>query len=198
MMKHSHVVYALLTLMVLALLASSVAAQTSKPLPETFVSDDESMTLRYPSGWAVEYDQPGMVIVATNEELFDLGDENIPLGEAAVAVLFSNSGDSYMEEFFVGDDPAAILANVIDSVFSNGGSDMNIEFTTPAETTFNELPAARSDGLFMGNHVFLIVNALDNGGYRLIIGITTMAELDKFEPKLLAIAESVNFQPPSD
>lgn len=195
MMKHFRPVCIFLTLLSLAWFASSVAAQTAKPLPETYVSDDETMTLRYPTGWVVETDQSGMVIVATSEEMIDLGDENLPPGEAAVAVLFSNA-DSFMDEFFAGDDPVAILDNLINTMFSTG-SDVNIEFTTPAEITFNDLPAARSDGLFMGNHAFLIVSALESGDYRLIIGITNQAELDKFEPKLLAIAESIRFQPSS-
>lgn len=198
-MKRLHPVYLLLTLVTLAWFTSSVAAQTVKPLPETFVSDDETMTLRYPAGWVVEYQESGMVIIATSQDMFDLGDENVPPGEAAVAVLFSNTAAPYMEEFFVGADPVAILDNLIETVFSNNsGSDVNIEFTTPAETALNDMPAARSDGLFMGNHVFLIASEREDGNYSVVIGITTVEELDKFEPKLLAIAESINFQPPND
>jgi hypothetical protein len=198
-MKNFRPLYLLFTLVFLAWFASSAAAQTDKPLPETFVSDDESLTLRYPAGWAVEYEESGMVIVATSEEMFDLGDENIPPGEAAVAILLSNAAANDMDEFFVGDDPVAILDNLIKTVFSTGvDADMNIEFTPPIEISFNGLPAARSDGLFMGNHAFLIANEREDGNYSIIIGITTVDELDKFEPKLLAIAESINFQPPSE
>jgi hypothetical protein len=196
-MKHFRPLYLLLVLIFLAWFTSSAAAQTAKPLPETYVSDDETLTLRHPTGWVVETDQPGIVIVATSEEMIDLGDDNIPSGEAAVAMVFSNTGDSFMRELFIGDDPTAILNNFINTMFSNG-SDSDIEFTTPASTTFDELPAARSDGLFMGNHAFLILNEREDGSYSLIIGITTVDELDKFEPKLLAIAQSINFQPPND
>jgi hypothetical protein len=199
MMKRFRLVSLLLTLLFLAWFASSAAAQTDKPLPETFVSDDETLTLRYPAGWVVEYEESGMVIIATSQDMIDLGDENVPPGEAAVAVLFSNTAADYMEEFFVGDDPVAILDNLIETVFSNNtGADVNIEFTTPVEITLNDMPAARSDGLFMGNHVFLIANEREDGSYSVIIGVTTVEELDKFEPKLLAIAESINFQPSSE
>ena len=80
MMKYFRPVYLLLTLLSLAWFVSSATAQTARPLPETYVSDDETMTLRYPTGWVVETDQSGMVIVATSEEMIDLGDENLPSG----------------------------------------------------------------------------------------------------------------------
>ena len=196
-MKRFRLLFLLLTVVLLGWVAASAAAQTARLLPETYVSDDESMTLRYPTGWVVESDQPGLFIVATSEDMLDLGNENVPAGEAAVAVLFSNADDQYLREYFVGDDPAAVLDNIIKTLFSSN-TDINVEFTNPTGTIFNDLPAARSDGLFMGNHVFLMVNALGNDVYSLIIGITTVSELDKFEPKLLAIAESVNYQPPGE
>lgn len=196
-MKRFRPVYALMTLIFLVWVASSAAAQSSKPLPESYVSDDETMTLRYPTGWVVESDQPGLLIVATSEEMVDFNNDTVPPGEAAVAVLFSNADDQYLREYFSGDDPVAVLDNIIKTLFSSD-TDINVEFTTPTATSFDDLRAARADGLFMGNHVFLIVSQDNSDVYRLIIGITTVAELDKFEPKLLAVAQSVNFQPPSE
>lgn len=185
----------ILLLTVFSLVLPVMAQQAT--LPETYVSDDETTTLRYPSGWFVDYADPGMVLVATNPDLFDLGDETVPSGEAAVAVVFATAENQFLDEMFIGDDPVAILELFIDSIFSSE-SDFSVEFTTPAPTVFGSAEtAARADGLFLGNHVFIIVASRDADSFSIVVGITAEADHVKYEPKLLAIAESVNYLPPA-
>jgi len=197
MMKRSCVLYALLTVLLLGLFTNAAAAQTTKLLPETYVTDDETMTLRYPTGWVIDSEQPGLVIVATSEDALDVGDETLPSGEAAVAVLFSSADDEYLREYFSGDDPVAVLDNIIDMLFSVE-SDINVEITTPESMTFADYPAARAQGIYMDNRVLLIVADRGGDGFSLIIALAAESDFAKFEPKLLAIAESVNFLPPTE
>ena len=195
-MKRIRFIYIFLTMLLLGTLATSVVAQSAKLLPETYVSDDESMTLRYPTGWVIDSEQPGLVIVATSEDILDIGNETIPSGEAAVAVLFSSADDEYLREYFSGSDSVTVLDNIIKTLFSDA-SDINVEFTAPESITFADYPAARAQGIFLDNRVLLIV--VDRGGdvFSLVIGISAESDFAKYEPKLLAIAESVNFLPPT-
>jgi hypothetical protein len=192
-MKHIYG-YILLTLLVLGLLPATAVAQSATALGETYVSDDETMTLRYPTGWFIDSEQPGLVIVASNENAFDVGDEPLAPGQAVVAVVYSTAEDEYLQEYFSGDDPVEVLDTIIETLFS-AEIDPFVEFTPAQTATFGDDAAARSDGLFMKNHIFLVVAADSRGDYRLVIGLTAEADYAKYEPKLLAIAESVNYLP---
>jgi hypothetical protein len=168
----------------------------SKPLPETYVSDDEATTLRHPTGWIVWADQPGLVIVSTSDKPTLVGQENISPGEAAVVVLFSNADDGYLRAYFQGDDAAAILDHFIQTLFVPSMGNV-VEFGIPHDTHFADFPAVRSDGLFFDSSINVIVVDRGSGRYSLVVLLTTASEQTKFEPKLLAIAESVNYRPPS-
>jgi hypothetical protein len=183
---------------VLALLLTPLIARAEhKPLPEAYVSDNEWLTLNHPTGWVVWADQPGLVIVSTSDEPIRVGQDSISPGEAAVVVLFSNADDSYLREYFQGSSPAAVLDHFIQTVFVPA-TDAAVEFSESEAIHFADYPAARADGTFSNNSIFAIVADRGNGLYSLIIGITSPDELAKFEPKLLAIAESVRYLPQSE
>jgi hypothetical protein len=93
----------------------------------------------------------------------------------------------------VGDDPLSILNAFTKTVFESDDSEVTLG--TPAAQTFADHPAARVDGTFAGSDLFLMV--VDQGGkhYALYIGLTAAGEMPKFEPKLLAIGESVHYLP---
>ena len=193
-MNRFRALYALLPVLILGLIAFPAAAQTAKPLPETYVSEDERLTLRYPTGWIVDNDQQGTVLVATHEDLFDLNDDPVPSGEAAVGIIFLNpGGETFPTELLDGDDPLSILNRIVGDIFT---SDDETELSPPETMFFADHPAARTDGSVAGNPVFLIL--VDNGdkNYSLIVGIAAPGELAKVEPKLLAIAESAHYLPP--
>ena len=193
-MKRLHLTYITLVMLLLALFASPVAAQTSKPLPETYVSDDERLTLRYPTGWVIQTDIPGQVLVATNESLLDFNDELVPSGEAAFGLLFLDSDNELASLAALGDDPLSILESLSKTIFEQEDSD--VELNTPEALTFADHKAARMDGTFSGNAIFLMIVDQGSKNYVLYVGITAADEMVKFEPKLLAIAESVHYLPP--
>jgi len=197
MMKQKHVLYVLFVTVVLAVFAFPVAAQSTaaKPLPESYVSEDENLTLRYPSGWVIQNDTPEATVIATDESLFDLGNEEIPSGEAALAVVFLDFGGELSETLVLGDDPLSILNSLVTGVFKTGDETTDAELGTPETITFADHPAARVDGTITGNAVFLIIVDQGDKNYLLYVGVTSADEMPKFEPKLLAIAESVHHVP---
>lgn len=198
-MKPKHLFYALLMTIVLAVFAFPVVAQSpsAKPLPESFVSDDENLTLRYPTGWVVQSDSPGQVLIATDASLLDLGNETIPSGGAALAVVFLGFGGEQAATSVLGDDPLSILNSMVKGVFQTDDTTTAAELGKPVTITFDGHSAARVSGTITGNDVFLIIVDQGDKNYLLYVGITSADEMPKFEPKLLAIAESVKYQQPS-
>lgn len=194
-MNQKRLFYVLLLTLLLAVFAFPVAAQSSKPLPETYVSEDENLTLRYPSGWAIQTDTPGQVVIATDESLFNLNDEQIPSGKAALGVLFLDSSNDLSQILVLGDDPISILNALVKALFEQG--DTQVALGTPVALTFADHPAARVDGTFSGNAIFLMIVDQGDKNYVLLVGITSADEMPKFEPKLLAIGESVHYIPPT-
>lgn len=171
-----------------------LAVAQAKPLPETYVSDDEVTTLRYPEGWVVWADQPGIVIVSTSDKPMLVGQENITPGEAAVVVLFSNADDAYLRDYFDGSDAGDILDHIIQTLFVASMGD-TVEFGSQRAVQFGDDPAVRSDATFFDSSMFVMVVNRGAGLYSLVVGLSTTLEQPKFEPKLLAIAESVTYRP---
>jgi hypothetical protein len=186
---HVHIIWIAL----ISLLVPVFAQSEYKPLPETYVSEDERLTLRYPTGWNVWAEQPGLVIVSTSDEPMLVGTEDISTGEAAIIVLFSTSDNASVRDSFQGDNPTAVVEHFIETRFLPAIE--SAEFSSTQIMQFADFSAARIDGTFFNNSVFVIAVDRGNDAYSLIVGLTTIAELNKFEPKLLAIAESIRFQP---
>ncbi|MEO8611494.1 MAG: hypothetical protein ABI690_26585 [Chloroflexota bacterium] len=195
-MKPMHLFYGLFLTLLFAIVAVPVVAQSNaaKPLPETYVSDDENLTLRYPHGWSIQSDTPGQVVIATDESLFNLSAEAVPSGEAALGVLFLDSSTG-LSDLVSGSDPISILNSLVKTLFEQG--DTKATLGTPEALTFADHAAARVDGTLTGNTIFLMIVDQGDKNYLLYVGITSADEMPKFEPKLLAIAESVRYALPT-
>ncbi len=192
-MKRIRLIVTSLVLVLLVLVALPVLAQSSKPLPETYVSGDERLTLRYPAGWVLQTDMPGQIIAATDESLFSLNDEAVGHGQAAFGALFLDSESDLVELLQLGDEPLAILQTLSKTLFEQDDDDVSMG--TPYALTFADFKAARMDGTFAGNALFMMLVDQGSQNYVLYIGITAAGEMPKFEPKLLAIAESLHYLP---
>ena len=190
-MKRLRVVWITLALLTVPLIAYA----QSKPLPETYVSD-EVTTFRYPTGWTIDAEQPGLVIVTTKDHAIQLGSDFMSPGEAAVIVLFSNADDAYLREYFEENSPTAMMNHLIQRLLvPNLRGDL--KFTALETVEFANFPAVRSSTTFQDNNFSLILADRGNGLYSLVIAITAASEFNKYEPKLLTIAESVHYQPRS-
>jgi hypothetical protein len=164
------------------------AAQDYKPLVETFVSDDERLTLRYPSGWVIDA-MSGQVVIASDEALFEISTE-VPAGEGALGIIIFDDPTTN-ESLFVGEDVVSKLEYLIENLI---GSSPDYVLSSDVEgLTVNDRDAAYSEGELSGNEVFVLL--VDHGEDRFLfmIGLAAPGEMVRFEPKLKAIAESVNF-----
>jgi hypothetical protein len=164
------------------------AAQDHKPLAETFVSDDERLTLHYPSGWVIEA-MSGQVVIASDEALFEISTE-VPAGEGALGVIIFDDPTTN-ESLFVGEDIVGKLEYLIENLI---GSSPDYVLSTDVEgLTVNDRDAAYTDGQLSGNEVFVLLVDHGEERYLFMIGLAAPGEMERFEPKLKAIAESVNF-----
>lgn len=165
------------------------AAQDTKLLDETFVTEDERLTLRYPSGWVVESSIDGQVLVATDESLFRINSA-IPTGGGALGIIIFE--DEEMNELiFVGEDIVEKLTYLIDTLLADSP---DYDLLSGAEgLTLNDREAAFATGRLSENEVFILL--VDYGDDRLLfmVGLTAPDDMARFQPKLLAIAESVNY-----
>jgi hypothetical protein len=182
---------------VLTLFITPLMAQAQhKPLPETFVSDDERLTLRYPAGWVIQTDSTETVIVGTSDLIFDFVGEVLPSGEAVLSILPPPLLGELRDIFPSAKDPRSILELIIES--SLGTEVIGMTIGTPEAISFAGYQAARVDGDASGNPIFLLIVDFEDQGYFLFTGLTAPGEFAKFEPKLLAIAESVRYIPASN
>jgi hypothetical protein len=177
----------------LLLAAVPAAAQNHEPLPETFVSEDEHLTLRYPSGWVIQDSGDGQVLVGTNEDVFTTADTDLPSGQAAIVLLFV-AGEVFADaEIVISNDLTGSLTRFMETL--NGSGIEEISFSPAYETTFGVNPAARADGTVDNNDVFVMLVYYGDDTFSIFVGLTAGGEMQKYEPKLLAIAESVNYAP---
>jgi hypothetical protein len=181
--------FALLMLLALPL----VAHAQDKTLPETYISEDGSLSLHYPTGWYANMAAEGQIWVSTSRTL-QFGPDEMPSGEAGVSIVIATNDQRMNSGLFQGSDPLAILSNLVDSVSSWG--DEQLRFEEPESVTFADHEAARVYGRVGKNEIFIIIanNGLDQ--FSLVLGYAHNGELDKVEPKLLAIAESTTYQTP--
>ena len=173
-----------------------VAAQGDKPLPEVFVSDDESLTLRYPMGWVVEDEGQGQAIVATSSLMFQFNGENIPSGEAAILIVFPTGNDGFPdpEQIYVSGDPAVTLTRLIQTL-TKQTTGPSLHFADPEVTTLGGDNAAYAEGSVGDNDAVIIVIDYGDDTFSFMVGVAASGELRKYGPKLMAIAELVNFDP---
>ncbi|MEO8611493.1 MAG: hypothetical protein ABI690_26580 [Chloroflexota bacterium] len=183
-------------ILLLLLAVPLIARADSKPLPETYVSDDGVTTFQYPTGWTIDVQHPGLVTVSSKDHPFLFGSDFMSQGEAAVMVIFSDAADAYFREYFEADNPAAMMNHIIQKVFA-ANLRGDLKFTALETIQFGDFPAVHTSTTFRDNNFSAILADRGNGLYTLAIGITTISASEKYAPKLLAIAESVTYQPPS-
>jgi len=188
-MKRIAIGYALF---ILALLATPAAAQSdSRTLSETYTSDDQLLTVHYPTGWYANSEIDGQVHIATTEDTIRLDTDRLESGSAGVTIMYALGKRPFNSAAVKRTNPLAILNSIIDGYTSYG---TRLRFDEAAEITFSDHPAARVNGRVRGNEFFIIVvnDAVDH--FILVLGYAAHNELSRYEPKLLAIAESADYQ----
>jgi Tol biopolymer transport system component len=181
----------LLLVMILASLAVPTLAQDD--LTETYASPDERLTLRYPEGWFVSTEQDGITILATQEMLIAGIDDDIPRGEAALALLFSDADPLAAEDLFDDGTSSSVIRGLIALIQED--SENAGRFSEPVTFTLEGRSGARSIGSVQGNDVLLVITEIEDGVFGVAIGVTASGDLGRFEAKMLAIIESINYAP---
>jgi hypothetical protein len=191
-MNRFRVFYALLLMLVVPL----VAQAEDKLLPETFISDDGTLSLHYPTGWYANMIADGQVWVSTTRIPYQFGEDDVPSGEAGVSVSYMMNNRTIDSRLLQGSDPLVILNNLVNSASSWANEELR--FDEPESATFADHTAARVKGWLGHNEVFILVVRHGLDQFSLVVGYAPSGELDKVEPKLLAIAESAIYQTPSN
>ncbi|MEO8611492.1 MAG: hypothetical protein ABI690_26575 [Chloroflexota bacterium] len=179
--------------LLLILAVPLVAHAQDKVLPETFISEDGSLSLHYPTGWYADMAAEGQVWVSTSR-IPQFGRDDIPSGEAGVSIVVATNNQSMSSGLFQGDNPLAILKNFVDTM-SSWGND-RLRFAEPETVDFADQEAARVYAWMGHNEIFIIIASDGLNQFSLVVGYAPDDELEKVEPKLLAIAESTTYQTP--
>jgi Tol biopolymer transport system component len=188
MLRKSH-----LLLLITILVWCAVPTLAQEALSETYVSSDERLTMRYPEGWVVVDEDDGIVVLATDESLAGGIDDAIPTGEAGLALFFSDTGPLAEEGIFDEGTPSGVLDAVIALIQED--SENVGRFSNPVAFTVGGRSGARSTGTAEGNDVLLVATDMGDDVFGVAVGITAAGDLDRFESKLLAIIESINYAP---
>jgi WD40 repeat protein len=180
-------------LMMLMILLAALPVLAQESLTQTYVSPDERLTLRYPEGWFVNAEDEIALIFSTQEDIAAGIDDTIPPGEAALALFFSDSEVLADEDIFA-DGTAAGGIQRLTALLAEDNDDVGA-FSVPATLDLGGRSGARSIGSVEDNDVLLLALELDGGVFAMAIGITSAGDLERFEAKMLAILESVNYLP---
>jgi hypothetical protein len=166
--------------LLLGLLALPSLLLAQESLPETYVSPDERLTLRYPEGWVVSREDEGITIIATSEDAIESVNDAVPPGEAALALVFSDLDPTPDQELFASGTPSGIARRFIALIGESGDA----RFTEPVRFALDGLEGVRASGRLDSSEVLLIVLDLGQDVFEVAIGVTSAGELDRFEGKM--------------
>jgi len=190
-----------LLVLLLALLIASCGTNLTNSTPgpamldQNYTSADGTLTFNYPSGWVIR-ESEGQVFLATSEPLlastgsaatvtpgqFALGIIVFPA--ASVEGLGAEAGPS---------DVASAFAPFLAGEGQTAGDTNPPVFGDPTAFTIGSRRAARIEGTSGADQALLIVLELEPGLFAILAGGSAPGELARFEPTLIAIAETMRY-----
>ena len=180
---------------VIVLLAFPVTALAQPPLPNTFVSQDGSITFDYPEGWIVTEDPYEGIMLATSETALDnanaqtlvSGDFALMLMPPSISITLT-SASGITADTSITDALTAIVGMI-------EGSD-GPAFGTPAEMDLGDVSAARVDGTLDEGDYMIALIRFSPDAYLISVGISAPGTMSQFDDALDAILASVSFESP--
>lgn len=178
----------------IVLLAFPFTAFAQPPLPNTFVSEDGSITFDYPDGWLVTEDG-GQIMAASSEAALENANSGM-LAEGDFALMIAPPAISatLISVSNVTND-ASITDTLGALLFTLEGDDVP-EFGAPVEMDLGGVPAARVDGMIDEADYVLVLLQFAPDTFVLGVGISAPDTISQFDDTLEAVFASLSYEAP--
>ncbi len=198
-MRNSMTVRLLFLLAILLVAACSTTPSsttlTVPTLDQTYTSGDGTLTFRYPAGW-VTRESEGQIFLGTNAEVLESTGSSAPAtpGQFAAAVIvFPTASVTGLGAQAGPLDVVSAFAPFLSGASETAGDTSPPVFGDPIAITIGSRRAARVEGTSGADQALLIALELESGVFAILAGGSAPGELARFEPTLLAIAETMQY-----
>ncbi|MEP7293995.1 MAG: hypothetical protein ABI835_19570, partial [Chloroflexota bacterium] len=159
--------------------------ETDGAMTQTYITPDESYSIRYPAGWTVR-ESAGIT------QFFSEGSEGASeISSGYMGILLLTQDDLEAQDI-LGDNIQDLVTNIAAENVSPDETTLDLSIGDhPAARIQIEVPDSNSDNLLIGVDY-------GNGQMFVMLGITYEGELDALEPILLAMLESIQIPATSD
>ncbi|NDJ77641.1 MAG: hypothetical protein GYB65_15425 [Chloroflexi bacterium] len=190
-----HVRFALMLLLLLAVLPLTTLAQGPDDLTQTYTTDDGTLTFDYPDGWkAVPLEDTGLVVVGSDPDPIELFMNASNLEDDVMAVVFTPAlvNETVLSRVtLITDPPLMDVAQAAVNVMQMEDTIGMMDFGAVTELPLESKPAMLATSTSEFFDVVTIVLELAPGEYAIINAMTAPGNLETYQPVLVAIADSV-------
>jgi hypothetical protein len=189
-------------LLLLAVLLVAACSTTPSNIPsgtptldQTYTSGDGSLTFRYPAGW-VTRESEGQIFLGTNAEVLESTGSSAaatPGQFAAAVIVFPTTSVAGLGAEAGPLDVVSAFAPFLSGASETAGDTNPPVFNDPTSITIGSRRAARVEGTSGADQALLIALELESGVFAILAGGSAAGELTRFEPTLLAIAETMEY-----
>lgn len=173
----------------------SNTASGTPTLDQTYTSSDGTLTFRYPTGW-VTRESEGQIFLGTNAEVLESTSSSAPAtpGQFAAAIIvFPTASVAGLGAEAGPLDVVSAFAPFLSGASETAGDTTPPVFGNPTAITIGSRRAARVEGASGADQALLIALELESGVFAILAGGSAPGELTRFEPMLLAIAETMQY-----
>lgn len=182
------VLFRLLVLLIVLLLAacgSPSTGPTPAALGQSLTAEDGTFTFQYPDGWYAQVIS-GQVTIANNQTA---AENSFPTPGQFVARMFTGP-ISAVAGLTDQSTPTEVLQRFAESLG-------DLQFGAPADLTIGPYPAARIEGSSPEGQGIILALNLGGGNYGIVSAVSAPGEMPQYEPTLLTILATLQYQPPS-
>jgi hypothetical protein len=190
---------ALLIIVLAACAANPVATPNPTTLDQTYTSADGALTFNYPTGWAVR-EEAEQVFLATNDQLLQSTGASATAtpGQFAIGIIvFASNRVPGLSEDAAPLDVLSAFAPFLSGASEAAEDPSAATFGQSTEITVGSRRAARAEGSSGADQTLLVVLELQPGVFSIIGANSAPGELARFEPTLLAIAQTMQYAEPA-
>ncbi|MBL8155834.1 MAG: hypothetical protein JNM70_16750 [Anaerolineae bacterium] len=175
--------------LIIALLFAACGSPTGSPTPsalgQTLTAEDGTFSFQYPTGWYAQVIS-GQVTIANNQTA---AENSFPTPGQFVARMFTGP-ISAVAGLTDQSTPTEVLQRFAESLG-------DLQFGAPADLTIGPYPAARVEGSSPEGQGIILALNLGGGHYGIVSAVSAPGEMAQYEPTLLSILATLQYQPPS-